>query len=274
MHDARVRWLAWMIVLVVGRIAAAQIAVSPVSGAISAPPADVRKQFKLSPFYKQYISDRGLPIVSSERVSPAALREAHDIVDHMLAGRDDIRQELIKRRIRVAVMSPTELTTDIPEHSDLTPKAYWDKRARGLGATFVRPAISCAEENLLNRPGDGYAKESILVHEFAHTMHEIGMAGVDPKFDAKLQAAYKMALERGLWKGTYAATNHKEYWAEGVQSYFDTNRANDAEHNGIDTREKLAKYDPTLFALIDDLYRHSRWRYVRWDKRHAKGASK
>jgi alpha-glucosidase len=228
----------------------------------------VRKQFKLSPFYKQYLSNRGLPIVSSDRVSPDALREAWDIIDHMLAGRDDIRQELIKRRIRVAVMSPTELTTDIPEHSDLTPKDYWDKRARGLGATFVRPAISCAEENLLNRPGDGYAKESILVHEFAHTMHEIGLAGVDPKFDAKLQAAYKMALERGLWKGTYAATNHKEYWAEGVQSYFDTNRASDAEHNDIDTREKLAKYDPTLFALIDDVYRHSRWRYVRWDTRH------
>src|SRR3569623_1123537 len=161
-------WLAVLVAAISGEIASAAR-----SAEVQTPPADIRKQFKLSPFYKRYLSDRGLPIVSSERVSPDALREAQNIVEHMLAGRDDIRQELIKRRIRVAVMSPTELTTDIPEHSDLTPKAYWDKRARGLGATFVRPAISCAEETLLNLPRDGYAKESILVHEIAHTMHEI-----------------------------------------------------------------------------------------------------
>ena len=38
----------------------------------------------------------------------------------------------------------------------MTPKAYWDKRARGLGATPERPAVSCGEENLLNLQGDWY----------------------------------------------------------------------------------------------------------------------
>ena len=41
--------------------------------------------------------------------------------------------EIASRKIRMAIMAETELTTDIPEHSDLTPKDFWDARARGLG---------------------------------------------------------------------------------------------------------------------------------------------
>src|SRR5260370_1668346 len=105
-------------------------------------------------------------------------------------------------------MAPTEMTTDLPEHSDLTPKEYWDKRARGLGATPARPAVSCGEENLLNLKGDRYNKENILIHEFGHVVHEMGMDGIDPDFDGKLREAYKKAMDKGTWKDTYAATNH------------------------------------------------------------------
>jgi alpha-glucosidase len=186
----------------------------------------------------------------------------------MLVDRQDVLKALIKNKVRFAVMAPTEMTTDIPEHSDLTPKEYWDKRARGLGATRSRPAVSCGEENLLNRKGDRYAKENILIHEFAHAIHEMGLNSIDRRFDQQLRAAYARAMETGLWDKTYAATNHKEYWAEGVQSYFDCNNPPNAVHNDINTREKLAKYDPDLFALIDDVFRQSKFRYVRYDKRH------
>src|SRR6266850_958614 len=83
--------------------------------------------------------------------------------------------------------------------------------------TFARPAVSGAEENLLNLRGDRYAKENILVHEFGHTFHEMGLNSIDRGFDQKLQEAYAAAKKKGLWKGHYAQTNHKEYWAEGVQ---------------------------------------------------------
>ena len=46
----------------------------------------------------------------------------------------------------------------------------------------------------------------------------------------------------------YAATDEHEYWAEGVQSWFDTNRENDAIHNHVDTREELLEYDPALIV--------------------------
>lgn len=235
---------------------------------IGPPPAELVERLGLSPFYKKHASAGGLPVVSSERVSDAGLREAVAIVEAMLAEREDVRKAIIENNVRVVVMAPTEQTTDVPEHSDLTPKDYWDRRARGLGATRDRPAISCGEENLLNLAGDRYPTENILVHEFAHTIHEMGLNSIDPEFDARLRAAYDAAMKEELWKGTYAATNHKEYWAEGVQSYFDTNRPPDRDHNDVDTREELAKYDSRLFELIDGAFRGTKWRYERYDTRH------
>ncbi|MSR32031.1 MAG: beta-galactosidase [Gemmataceae bacterium] len=230
-------------------------------------PDSRRTAWNLSPFYAKHIDLEGLPLVSSKKVSDPALLEAALIVNQMLAGRADIRTAMIENKVRVVVMAPEEMTTDVPEHSDLKPKEYWDKRARGLGATKSRPAVSCGEENLLNLKGDRYPTENILVHEFAHAMHEMGLNTIDAGFDAKLREVFSSAMKKGLWEKTYATTNHKEYWAEGVQSYFNTNAKNNHNHNNIDTREKLASYDPGLFKLIDEVYGKSAWRYQRYDAR-------
>jgi hypothetical protein len=258
----------------------AWIALSIVSGALEAPaqstvakspgpvPPAVRQALSLSPFYKKYLDANGLAILGSEKVSDAALQEAAGIVDAMLGTRDDIRRALIRNRVRVAVMAPTELTTDIPEHGDLTPKDYWDKRARGLGATLARPASSCAEENLLNLPGDRYARESIAIHEFAHTIHVLGLNSIDASFDRRLRTAFQHARDKGLWLNTYAGSNYAEYWAEAVQSYFDSNDANNSQHNDIDTREKLATYDAEIFSLVGEVFAKTSWRWVRYDVRH------
>src|SRR5262245_19359950 len=126
-------------------------------------PDKVRETFRLAPFYKKHIDAHGFPIVSSDKVSDAALNEAAYLVNQMLADRDDVRRALITNRVRLAVMAPTEQTTDIPEHSDLTPKDYWDRRARGLGPTRKRPAVSCGEVNLLKLRGDRYPRENIII---------------------------------------------------------------------------------------------------------------
>ena len=230
-------------------------------------PDDVRERFKLDPFYVKHIDVGGFPVVSSARVSDAGLREAAYLVRSMLAGREDVLKSLADNNVRLAVMSPNEQTTDIPEHSDLKPKAYWDKRARGLGPTPERPAVSCGEENLLNLPGDRYPTENILIHEFAHAIHLMGINPIDDKFDGRLKAVYEKAMAAGLWKGKYAAGNKEEYWAEAVQSYFDTNREDDHDHNHVDTREELKAYDPDLFALVDETFKGNPWRYVRYDER-------
>jgi hypothetical protein len=176
---------------------------------------------------------------------------------------------MVKNRVRFVVMAPTEMTTDVPEQrhmkNDLT--TDWDKRARGLGGHIT----SCGEENLLNLKGDRYYNENILIHEFSHAIHRYGIGSIDKNFDTRLRETYKKAKDAGLWKDTYAGSNHSEYWAEGVQSYFDCNAPpNKGVHNDINTREKLVKYDPDLFDLIDVTFAKSSFRYVRYDKRTAR----
>jgi hypothetical protein len=234
---------------------------------VAAPPPEVVARFRLAAFYTKYVSCGALAIVGSDRVSPYALLEARYIVAHMIGDRPDILAAMAANQVRLAVMAKTEMTTDIPEHADLVPREYWNRRARGLGATDVRPAVSSAEENLLDLAGDPYAQENTLVHELAHSIHERGLVTVDPTFDARLRAAYEHAKRAGLWSGTYAGSNHKEYWAEATQSWFDTNRANDRDHGPIDTRARLKPYDPEVAKLLTEIYGDKPWRYIKPFKR-------
>ena len=240
---------------------------------VTPPPEETVRRLQLDPFYKKHVSVSGFSIVSSEKVPDAALLEAAWIVRHELEGRDDILRAMSANRVRLAIMAHDEFTTQVPEHRTMTPGKYWDKRARGLGATAERPAVSCGAENLLCYPGDPYHEENILVHEFAHAIHQMGLSSVDPTFDQRLQDAYKAALAEGLWKNTYAATNRSEYWAEVTQSWFDTNRANDNQHNDISTREKLKAYDPRVARLLTEVYGDGSWRYQRPQNREPEDRS-
>jgi hypothetical protein len=230
---------------------------------VTPPPEELVEKLKLDAFYKKHVSVGGLPIISSEKVNDFALLEAAYLVGQMLDGRDDLLQAIVRNKVRVVVMACDEFTCDVPEHSDLKPRAYWDRRSRGLGATPQRPATSCGEENLLRYPGDPYAAENILVHEFAHVVHHMGLNTIDKTFDKKLQQAYKAAMDKGLWKSKYAGSNRAEYWAEAVQSWFDTNRPPDHDHNHVDTREELKAYDPGIAKLVEEVFGDKPWRYRR-----------
>ena len=210
----------------------------------------------------KYLDADGLPIVSSAWAPDEALFRARDIIDEMLAHRQDLRATIAGLGIRVAIMAKSEVTTDIPEHSDpyeAFPGTDWDKRARGLGATLSRPATSVAEENLLCYEDDVYRNEDILVHEFAHTILQMGveMQPGGTAFRARLEAAYENAINAGLWSETYAATNADEYWAEAVQSWFGLNDRSwpaNGIHNQIDTRHELEAYDPMIASLIEEVF--------------------
>ena len=234
-------------------------------------PAKLRRTWKLDRFYGKHVELDGFPILGSERVSDHALLEAGWIIDHMLEGRPDVLRALAAAKVRCCVMAYDEMTTDVPEHATLEPGSWWDRRARGLGAAAERPCVSCAEENLLGFPGDPYATECILVHEFAHAIDLMGLRKLHDTFERQLDTAYRAALEEGLWRGLYAAENKEEYWAEGVQSWFDTNRPPDALHNHVDTRAELEAYDPRLAKLIGDALGRAAWRYVTPARRAERG---
>ena len=227
------------------------------------PPAELG----LSPFYTKCLLAKGIPVVSSTKVSDRALREAQRIVEEMLRKRPELAKPMIERKLRVSVMAQSEQTLDIPEHSDLQkvfPQTDWNKRARGLGATLERPCVSGAEENLLGIPGDRYKGESILIHEFAHTVLNFGLEPVDAEFRKQLAEAFSNS-KGTAWKNTYAATNVDEYWAEGAQSWFDCNQKGPAGGNGVHNdvwnREKLKAADPALYNLLSKVFVEDRiWR--------------
>ena len=226
----------------------------------------------VSAFYTQRVKANGFPIVASAKVNPYALKEAAFLVDMMLAKRPDVRAAMIHSGARMCIMAHNEYTTELPEFvrmagdkmeefPDLSAKDFWDARARGLGGSDTDPLCSVAEENVLGYPGDPYEKECILIHEFAHNIHLRGMMNVDPTFDARLQATYAAAMKAGLWKGKYASVNHYEYFAEGVQSWFDNNRVNDHDHNHVHLRSQLIEYDPGLAAMCREVFGDTALKY-------------
>ena len=223
---------------------------APADIPVTAPP----EELELPPFYQKYVSANGYPIVGSAKVNDYAMKEAAYLANMMLAKRPDVKQAMIDGGSRLVVMAHSEFTTDVPEHSKMSPKDFWDARARGLGGSRRDPVCSCGEENLLGFQGDPYATECILIHEFAHNIHLRGMVVVDATFDDRLKQTYDRAMAAGLWKTKYASVNHAEYFAEGVQSWFNNNRPPDHDHNHVDTRKELREYDPGLAALCEEVF--------------------
>lgn len=142
-----------------------------VEQAVTEPPASLG----LDPFYEKYVDAHGIPIVTSGKVPDAALLVARDIVTFMLMKRPDIREEMIRKGRRVALMAQSEFTMDIPEYRKhrtlpaiddrrLTPsereryhqpggigsmaaEEYWNRRGRGFGRSDAEQTTTCAEEN-------------------------------------------------------------------------------------------------------------------------------
>lgn len=229
-------------------------------------------------FYTQIDSANGFPIVASANVNPYAVKEAVYIANAMLTNRPDVLDAMVKSGARLCIMSYKEFTTDLPEFAHLADeqlplgqsvsgKEYWDARARGTGGSETDPFCSCAEENLLGYPGDPYSSESILIHEFAHCIHLRGMVNVDPSFDIRLRLAYERAVKAGLWKGKYASVNHHEYFAEGVQSWFNNNRSDDHDHNHVDTRIELIEYDSGLSEMCREVFGDTVFEYTKPETR-------
>ena len=213
-------------------------------------------------FYKKYIETEGLYVTSSERVSDEALLKACDIISLMLAKRPDVKAHMVKRGCHVMVIGKDEETCDLPEFAHICncedSIKYWNWRARGFGgAPEDELSSSCGEENLLALPQDKYVGENILIHEFAHLIHTVGIVGVEPGFNDRLETLRQNAIRKGLWKDTYAVSNKEEYFAECVQSFFNCNRYADPAngvHNWVNRRAKLKSYDPDMYRLLQEYF--------------------
>lgn len=237
---------------------AMKLELSPVHGQVTSIP----EGRNIPSFYKKYIETEGLYVTSSAQVSDEALLKACDIISLMLAKRPDVKAHMVKKGCHVMIIGKNEETCNLPEFAHICncedSIKYWNWRARGFGgAPEDEFSSSCGEENLLALPQDKYVGENILIHEFAHLIHTIGIVGVEPGFNERLEALRQNAIRKGLWEKTYAVSNKEEYFAECVQSFFNCNRyaepANGV-HNWVNRRTKLKAYDPDMYRLLQEYF--------------------
>ena len=227
-----------------------------VAQTITTPPAELN----LHPFYKKYVNVNGIHLISSHRVPDSALVAAYKTLDALTGFLPkEVLKAMTDLNTRVGVMARYEGTTDIPEHAFLVNDTTlnWDVRARGLGGDRELPMSTCAEENILAYQIDKYHAEDIMIHEFAHSIHLIALIYVYPDFNERLQKSLDAAIKEGKWENTYAATNIAEYWAEGVQNWFNVNAEvpfPDGKHNQINTREELRTYDKGLYDILSEFF--------------------
>lgn len=245
---------------------------------ISAPPAEL----KLDPFYKKYMNVNGIHVVSSWRVPDSCFYAAYVSIKALTdVLPKEVLESMTSRNTRIGIMARYEGTTDIPEHAFLVNDTTlnWDVRARGLGGSIRMPFSTCAEENILAYQIDKYHAEDILIHEFAHTIHNVGISPVYSDFNNELKASLDAAVAKGRWENVYASTNIEEYWAEGVQTWFNVNAevdkdGGDGKHNKINTREELKRYDPGLYAILarffpevkEQVSRHKKMNLYDWQE--------
>ena len=215
--------------------------------------ASIPSEIEADPFYSKYADAQGIPVLSSPEASDIALEHACWIVQRMLALRDDVRSEMIARGARIAVIAPHERLSDLPELMGVSNSLA---NTRGIGAWVGQPLTIAAEENLLCLENDVYRGEIILVHSMAHAMRALGIGSLEPDFDRRLEAAYQSSVYfEGKWRDAFASESFPQYWAEGVQCWFDANLAPpNPYHNEINTRSELAEYDPSLYAIIEDYF--------------------
>jgi hypothetical protein len=221
-------------------------------------------------FYKKHLSAGGLPVVAADVVDDRALVQTSSIVAHMLAGRPDVLQKMVENGMYLIIIGKDQVYTDMPEYSGHPNPAYQNERVRGTGG---KPT-SFGEENVLGLALDRYDDESIGVHEFCHTIDGT-LRSLDREWNARKNAAYRAAMDKGLWKNSYAASNAGEFWAEIAQSYFDCNRVNNWNHGPIGTREQLKAYDPASYELVRSTFRlgpEQDWRYAPLQRQPTVGA--
>ena len=91
---------------------------------------------------------------------------------------------------------------------------------------------------------------------------DILVNGRPTRADVMVTREDKVLIVFGGPKQCYALASQAEYWAEGFQDWYDTNRTMDHDHNHIHTRDQLKAYDPELAKLCAEVMGDSEWRFV------------
>ncbi len=224
------------------------------------PTAVVREFFELDPYYEQWINVGGLPVIASAKVNPYAVKEAAWLIEKMIGHRPDVLRAMVGNKARFSVIPYTEVITEIPEYRSDPRPDFLVFQERGWGGSEGATASS-SEESILGYPNAHSGIYAVLIHEFGHAIHLLGLNTLDPTFEERLRMTYESAMKKGLWQGTYASRDRREYWAEGTMAWFHPNGPGSFDRFG-NTRRGLKEYDPELATLLAEVYGDRKWRYT------------
>lgn len=166
---------------------------------------------------------------------------------------------------RIAVLLPAEQLAKMQKL-----EIWIEHRHPTLGAMQYHPSIGWLERhghdrrlakkvhitraaNLLSRQ-QMIKHPAVVLHELAHAYHDQYLGFDEPR----IVAAYEEAKEAGIYDSVllytgkkvrhYAIKDHKEYFAEGTESYFYRNDFYPF------VRAELKEHDPTLHELLIDVW--------------------
>ena len=173
--------------------------------------------------YQKYANVGGIGLLAPSEVSDSQMVEARAIIVGMLSGRADLLDTLVAHETLVFI-DPYR-SRGIAYKDDDGWEAYMPERD---------PIPHCGT----------------FIHEFGQIHYALEEQAGGEAFNARLQAAYQAARAAGRWRGLYAATSAKEYWAEMARIWL---------HEALPPSlapyySDLAAYDPAAAALVEEVF--------------------
>lgn len=153
---------------------------------------------------------------------------------------------------------------------------FENAKARGLwkdgrAAQRFKRVTSETPVSLRQALEKAFPAESPRLFQVCLESGDILVNGNPARPDVEVTKADEILIVFGGEKRCYALQSRAEYWAEGLQCWYDTNRVMDHDHNHIRTREQLKAYDPRLAALCEKVLTDSSWRFTSPRERAGRG---
>lgn len=217
-------------------------------------------------FYQQEIvMDCGVKILGTKNVRKEAMTKAEEMLEIILAN-EAVAERMGEAGCMLGIFGEGEIAYDILEHRYTYDENYL--YVEGFGGT---PLASIKDANVLRLKEEdyytNYPDESILVHEFGHTVQNYGLTNEQYQ---EWENIYNASVTKGgKWPDSYAGSNSSEYFATLSAIWFNAmddtwNGQWDGVRGPINTREELKVYDNAAYTFlskiyVSDLYMPSPW---------------
>lgn len=210
---------------------------------------------KYEPFYTQERTlDCGVKVLGSAKVREAAMDTAQEMMKVLLAN-ETVAKRMGDAGCMLGIYGEGEIAYDIPEHRfDYDTDFLY---VEGFGGTQL---ASIRDANVLRlKTGSyrtGYPDESILTHEFAHTVYNFGLSEEQQEEWIDI---YDTSTGSGKWANSYAGSNKDEYFATLSAIWFNSmddtyNGQWDGVRGPINTRAELKAYDEDAYNFLSNIY--------------------